>query len=95
MKLKVAFVLLLSVAAAHQQYCKCECNGQLLVKNIDKCGLCTKQWCLEQNKNLCLDQVDADNILISCFQIESAKEKVVVLLFVVAVVGLLVGGYWR
>lgn len=91
MRLALPLLLCLSVASAYQQYCKCSCNGQLLIQEIDKCGLCTKEWCIEQKKDLCSDE--EENILISCFQVESLKEKVVVFLFLIAVVGLLVRSF--
>lgn len=81
----------LSVAVCFQQYCKCQCNDQVLVDKVDKCGLCTKEWCLEQKNDLCEDA--AESIIISCFQVESVKEKVVVCLFLVAVAGLLVRSF--
>lgn len=95
MNWKLVFLLYLGVVAANQQYCKCECNGKQLVEKIQKCGLCTTEWCLQKNKNLCSNEELSGNILISCFQIESSKEKFVVCAFVLAVVGLLAGGYWK
>lgn len=61
------------------------------MEKIEKCGLCTKEWCLEQKVDLCEDV--AQSIVISCFQVESVKEKVVVFLFLVAVAGLLVRSF--
>lgn len=61
------------------------------MEKVDKCGLCTKEWCLEQKSDLCKDA--AERIVISCFQVESVKEKVVVCLFLVAVAGLLVRSF--
>lgn len=61
------------------------------MEKIDKCGLCTKEWCLEQKSDLCVD-VEQD-IIISCFQVESLKEKVVVCLFLVGVAALLVRSF--
>lgn len=87
MRLVFPLVLWLSLTFAHKQYCKCQCNEQLLIREIEKCGMCTKEWCIEQKLDLCAE--GDENILISCFQVESLKEKVVVCLFLAAVLGLL------
>lgn len=79
------------MVTCYQQYCKCLCNGHLLVEAIEKCGLCTADWCVQQNPNLCGE--GEETVLISCFQVESLKEKLVVCMFLVAVVGLLVRSF--
>lgn len=88
MKLTVPLLLCFTFACAFQQYCKCQCNENLLIEKIDKCGMCTKEWCSQQNPDLCGDE--QEKILISCFQIESMKEMIVIYSFVVAVLGLLI-----
>lgn len=85
----VVLAFCLTLASCYQQYCKCQCGTELSVTPIDKCGLCTKEWCLEKNAKLCPAETVPDDILISCFQVESAKEKVIVGFFVFCVVGLL------
>lgn len=85
---------MVAVAAAHQQFCKCQCGENEVIEKIDKCGLCNKEWCLQQNSEICPKETKQD-ILISCFQIESAKEKWIISLFVVAVLVLVVSGFRR
>lgn len=79
------FFLIIQVAVAYQQYCRCECDGSVKVAEIDKCGLCTSSFCLEQVE--CKEK-DSD-IIISCFQIESLKETILVYLFMTAVLAML------
>lgn len=87
--MKKALLLLPLGVAAVQQYCKCQCNNKQLVEKIDKCGLCTEQWCLEQDSMLCKGSDTTEAMVISCFQKELVKELAVVFFFVVAVASLL------
>lgn len=78
---------------AYQLYCKCECNARTIINPIDKCKLCTEEYCLSQNEKLC-DSDDAINekpgsIIISCFQVESLKESLIIYLFLTIVFGLM------
>ncbi|QWW24733.1 hypothetical protein CA7LBN_003590 [Candidozyma auris] len=89
MRLKLmALLALAAIAYANQQYCKCECSGNSVLGKIDRCGLCNSSWCLQQNDKLCEDE-EAEDIMISCFQIESSKEKFIIVVFVLSVLALL------
>lgn len=101
---KLALWSLVASAAAYQQYCKCLCNEVSIVQPIDRCGNCTKQFCLSQD--ICAQPSNPPNtlpdgtpatpdppiILINCFQTESFKDSLVVYGFVLLLVGLLVYG---
>lgn len=76
--------LIVTVVTAHQQFCKCLCGENQVIKAIEKCGLCNEEWCLQQNNQLCPLESNED-ILISCFQIESTKELWIVMLYVIGV----------
>ncbi|PVH21572.1 hypothetical protein CXQ85_000554 [Candidozyma haemuli] len=92
----VALLALAALTSANQQYCKCVCSGNSVVGKIDKCGLCNSSWCLEQNDKLCQESDEGEeNILITCFQIESSKEKFIIVAFVFSVLGLLLVSYWK
>lgn len=84
----LVLLAVVATAACAQQYCKCQCGKQLVAK-IDRCGLCIEDWCLEQDPDLCKGS-EPGAMVISCFQKESVKEKTAVVVFVVAVLGLLV-----
>lgn len=99
MKLLAKLVVLSLVAssAAYQQYCKCLCNDVSIVQPIDRCGNCTKQFCLSQD--ICSsqptntspnDSLEPPIIIINCFQTESFKDSLIVYGFVLLIVGLLV-----
>ncbi|PVH16084.1 uncharacterized protein CXQ87_003948 [Candidozyma duobushaemuli] len=85
---RLVLVALIAVAAANQQYCKCVCSGNTVVGKIDKCVMCNSSWCLEKNDKLCEEKEDEEKIVISCFQIESTKEKVIIVLFVLGVIAM-------
>ncbi|OBA21455.1 hypothetical protein METBIDRAFT_42360 [Metschnikowia bicuspidata var. bicuspidata NRRL YB-4993] len=88
--MRVLYVLTWAMAAlAYQQFCKCQCNEQLLVERIDQCKQCTKEWCLLQDAQLCLPEETSDSMIISCFQNESKKEQAIVYAFIIAIVVLL------
>lgn len=70
--------------AGYQQYCKCQCSTNSLVAKIDKCIECTAQWCLQQKSDLCPGD-NTNNMLVSCFQLQSIKEKFLVVGFIIAV----------
>lgn len=104
--MRFQFLILLlgitSITSAYQQYCRCQCNTQHLVRPIDKCGLCTKEFCLEEDPKLCAytqtgakekpdDVPGQSSIIISCYQLESRKERAIIYLFVLVV--LLMLGY--
>ncbi|KAK6463549.1 hypothetical protein DFJ63DRAFT_329299 [Scheffersomyces coipomensis] len=48
--------------AAYQQYCKCECNSNSIITAIEKCGLCTKDFCLEQDSKICASKDDGGKV---------------------------------
>ncbi|KAL6449963.1 hypothetical protein SBY92_000748 [Candida maltosa Xu316] len=84
-------VLLLPVTLSYQLYCKCECNIKTIINPIEKCKLCTQEYCLSQE-----DQLEGGgtedspkDIIISCFQVESFKESFVIYLFLTIVFGLM------
>lgn len=95
-------ILLLGIvftAAAYQQYCKCLCNDNSIVQPIDRCGNCTKKFCLSQD--ICAakhaestDQAEPPDILINCFQTESLKDLVIVYGFLVVLVSLVIYGHF-
>lgn len=96
---KLAVLWLVAAAAAYQQYCKCQCNEVSIVQPIDRCGNCTKQFCLSQDICSSLTATASPNgppeppvIIINCFQTESFKDSLIVYGFVLLVVGLLVYG---
>lgn len=78
-----------ATASCAQQFCKCQCLDHSITKKIAECSSCTKEWCVQQNRNICLTEEVADSIVISCFQNESTKEYLIVLFFSLAVIGLL------
>lgn len=78
-------LFVVQTVVAYQQYCRCECDGAVEIAEVGKCGLCTSDFCLEKVK--CLEK--NSDIIISCFQIESLKETIVVYLFMIAVLGML------
>lgn len=93
MRLGILF-LFATLCLGYKQYCRCECNLKHMITEIEKCGLCTKEFCLLRDPNLCVVDNDENeggsksDIVISCFQIESFKEKVVIYLFVAVVFGM-------
>ncbi|CUM67204.1 uncharacterized protein PRCAT00004897001 [Priceomyces carsonii] len=88
------FLLLVSLAFGYQQYCRCECNEKSVVQPIERCGLCTKPFCMDHDPKLC-DEDASEDILISCYQIESTKDSIVVYLFIIIVCGLVANGLYR
>ncbi|ODV82239.1 uncharacterized protein CANTADRAFT_44448 [Suhomyces tanzawaensis NRRL Y-17324] len=88
---------LIVLVGAYQHYCWCKCNTKSLVRAIDKCGTCTKEFCLEEDMSLCeIEDPDGSkmarrelSIILQCFQVESFKETVIVYLFIAAVGSLL------
>lgn len=102
MKISVllAVLALVLASAAHQKFCKCQCNGKKLIEPIDNCGSCTKDFCLTKDEKLCevSDVTKTDlhledvNILISCYQIESFKDQLIIYAFVLVVFILCVYG---
>ncbi|CAX44073.1 conserved hypothetical protein [Candida dubliniensis CD36] len=87
------YTLILPIVSSYQLYCKCECNIKTIINPIDKCKLCTEEYCLSKDKNLCAsNEEDPDKssaIIISCFQVESFKESFVIYSFISIVVGLM------
>lgn len=88
---------LLATCNAFQQYCRCSCNDKSIVTKVDRCGLCTKDFCLGLDKALCEKKEDEKGIpdptegqvIMYCFQIESYKDSLVIYLFTTLVLGLL------
>ncbi|KAI0033165.1 hypothetical protein K488DRAFT_23519, partial [Vararia minispora EC-137] len=91
-------------------FCKCTCFGAnysiLHLDNPDTpskpCLSCTKQWCLNQNLQICagasLGDTDPDtatgkegDVEARCFQRDSPRDQLVVTLFLLTVFGLLLG----
>ncbi|KAK6199477.1 uncharacterized protein RJT21DRAFT_133243 [Scheffersomyces amazonensis] len=101
-RLVVSVLIWASVVVAYQQFCKCECNSKFVIKPIDKCGSCTKDFCLEVDSTICSIEGNNDgseedvrsevekNIIISCYQIESPKDALIIYLFAGLVVSLFV-----
>lgn len=83
----VLLLVWLPFAVGYQKYCKCSCSEKTVVAEIDLCILCTNDWCLGQNADLCEKTKEVLNI--SCFQRESGKEFTIVLMFVILVLCLL------
>lgn len=97
---KSTFIVILSLLTiflqpvyTYQLYCKCECNAKTIINPIDKCKLCTEEYCLSQDEKLCDSEDTTDDksgsIIISCFQVESFKESLVIYLFLTIVIGLM------
>ena len=88
-----------SIAQAFQLYCKCQCNEKTIINTIDECKSCTKEYCLLKDSKLCevelkekinANDVEADqDIIISCYQIESLKDELIIYSFIITVLGLL------
>ncbi|RLV93012.1 hypothetical protein JA1_002822 [Spathaspora sp. JA1] len=95
------FTLPIQITTAYQLYCRCDCNQNSIINPIEKCGLCTKEYCLNQDKNLCVvkddkhknkydsSEKEKENIIISCFQVESFKDSLIIYSFIFTVLGLL------
>ncbi|CAZ84306.1 unnamed protein product [Tuber melanosporum] len=86
--------LLINLAAASGPaniFCKCTCgnNSTLIpITSPPSCSECNRQFCLKQHLPICRD-VGEDGIFTTCFQRDSAKDRAVVFIFIVATVGLL------
>ncbi|KAE9411104.1 hypothetical protein BT96DRAFT_846949, partial [Gymnopus androsaceus JB14] len=91
-------------------FCKCICfqsNYSILHLNLpdtpsQPCLSCTKQWCINQNLNICagatLGDTDPDtatgkegDVEARCFQRDSPRDQLVVTVFLLIVFGLLLG----
>lgn len=53
------------------------------------CADCTKSFCLDYNLPIC-EKAGDDDVFTTCFQRDSAKDELVVFIFIFATVGLLV-----
>lgn len=84
-------VLLLPWTNAYQQYCKCQCSAEDLIVPIKACALCTKDVCLASSKDFCKDE----EIKLSCYQVESVKDQMVVYGFIGLVGGLVMYAVYR
>ncbi|KZS92971.1 hypothetical protein SISNIDRAFT_549996 [Sistotremastrum niveocremeum HHB9708] len=90
-------------------FCKCICfrNSTILPLYLPAtpskpCQSCTKQWCLDQKLDICIDaslgDTDPDtatgkegDVEARCFQRDSPRDQLVVTLFLLVVFGLLLG----
>lgn len=105
MKISNCIVLLVVAAFSdsYQLYCKCQCdNSKTIINKVDKCKQCTREFCLEKDPELCEVLLDStgdssrpnkpitnDNIIISCYQVESTKDAFIVYLFLLVILGLM------
>ncbi|EGW32879.1 uncharacterized protein SPAPADRAFT_136251 [Spathaspora passalidarum NRRL Y-27907] len=106
----LVFTFILNICCGYQLYCRCDCNQNSIIKEIEKCGLCTREFCLSQDENLCVVAVnnndenknskhensekEKENIIISCFQVESFKDSMIIYSFIFTILGLLLyAGY--
>lgn len=90
-------------------WCKCICFSNYTIlplywpeKPSQPCLTCTKQWCLDQELDICagavLEPTDPDtatgkegDVEARCFERDSPRDQLVVTLFLIIVFGLLVG----
>lgn len=86
-------VLAIIPAIAASKYCRCEYNEQLAIHAIKQCNLCTTQFCLDDFGANYNETTDA--LSVTCFQMESAKEAIIIYLFTVLVLGLLTFGLYK
>ncbi|KZM27150.1 uncharacterized protein EKO05_0004691 [Ascochyta rabiei] len=97
--------LSLSLAASPTSFCKCTCFGNSTIVALDapstaskptlalrpraskkSCSDCNRQFCL--GYSFCKGEKE-DKVLTTCFQRDSTKDQVVVLVFIAATAGLL------
>ncbi|KAK9380245.1 uncharacterized protein V2V93DRAFT_372026 [Kockiozyma suomiensis] len=96
----VAILLLCvtSPVSAGSAYCKCTCfSNSTLVRMADEtqgCLDCTRSFCLENNLPVCKDAEDVD-VSATCYQRDSAKDEIVVILFIVVACGLIANALIR
>lgn len=97
------FLTVACLAHTYQLYCKCQCdNSKTIINKVDKCKQCTRKFCLEKDPNLCEVEPDKegdsnrpnkpitnDNIIISCYQVESTKDTLIVYTFLLVILGLM------
>jgi len=90
-------------------FCKCICFSNYTIQPMYRpsnpskpCLTCTKQWCLDQKLQICLDaglgkqnpdtgtgkEGDVDT---RCFQRDSPRDQMIVTLFLLIIIGLLIG----
>jgi len=90
-------------------FCKCICFTNYTILPLSEpenpskpCLSCTKQWCLDQKLDICIDASLGDtnpdtatgkegDVEARCFQRDSPRDQLVVTLFLLTVFGLLVG----
>lgn len=88
----ISLLMLATFSNSYQLYCKCQCdNSKTIINTVDKCKECTREFCLEKDPKLCelLDDdskhpskpITNDNIIISCYQVESTKDALIVYSF--------------
>ncbi|KAF1921148.1 hypothetical protein BDU57DRAFT_38877 [Ampelomyces quisqualis] len=97
--------LSISLAASPTSFCKCTCFGNSTIVALDAapvkkpaapdlraraskktCNDCNRQFCL--GYSFCKGEKE-ENVLTTCFQRDSAKDQVIVYVFIVATLGLL------
>lgn len=93
----VSIICWVNFAAGYQKFCRCSCNEKSLIETVEKCGQCTKDFCIGLDQALCesSDEMAANDILISCFEIESFKEYFIIYSFVLLVIGFIIWGTIR
>ncbi|KAI5852451.1 hypothetical protein DFP73DRAFT_2072 [Morchella snyderi] len=74
--------------ASTSLFCKCTCLANSTLIPIPSCTDCNRSFCRDYNLPFCKG-VEDDDVVTTCFQRDSAKDKAVVLIFIVATVGLL------
>ncbi|KAI5965176.1 uncharacterized protein KGF55_001396 [Candida pseudojiufengensis] len=113
----IIFISTLISVNSYQLYCKCQCNGaKAIITKVDKCGECTKEYCLSEQPKLCeiennmndenKEEEDAgddnssgkitkpketsEDIIISCYQVESLKDGIIVYSFFGIILALMI-----
>ncbi|KAF8250920.1 hypothetical protein K440DRAFT_526835, partial [Wilcoxina mikolae CBS 423.85] len=86
-------LLLASITSATSPalFCKCICSTNSTIiplPQTNTCQDCNRQFCLDYHLPICKTSKEAD-VVTTCFQRDSMKDKVVVCVFIFAVLGLL------
>lgn len=79
---------LLTLVQGFQQYCKCECTNETVdakVLTVDSCNQCTQTLCLGKEQEYCTPV----NLKLTCYQIESVKDMMIIYVFTIGVIILL------
>lgn len=104
MRLSIQYLLAIAcvtsvIASQALSYCKCACGKYSSILELSEpsnpakpCLDCTRQFCLEHAADLCLKTVATEDemMVAECFQRESLKDEIIVIVFLMLTVGLLV-----